>query len=113
VVRITLNATVDRMENIAITDLLPGGFEMENPRITEATNYAFVKNPSVPDYMDIRDDRINLYTAFHGGKRQMQFYYAVRAVTQGNFVYAPIVAETMYSAEYYSASGGGRLRVSR
>ncbi|MEW6511430.1 MAG: MG2 domain-containing protein [Bacteroidota bacterium] len=113
VVRITLSANVDQLENIAITDLLPGGFELENPRITDATNYAFIKNPSFPEYMDIRDDRINLYTSVRGGKRTMQFYYAVRAVTRGNFAYPPIVAEAMYNADYSSASGGGRLRVAR
>ena len=112
-VRLTLNSSVDALENIALTDLLPAGFEMENPRITEATNYAFIKNPAVAQYMDIRDDRINLYTAIRGGTRQMQFYYAVRAVTQGNFVAAPVVAEAMYDPRYYSASGAGRLRVGK
>jgi hypothetical protein len=104
---------VSGIDNIAITDLLPAGFEIENPRITEATNYAFIKNPATADYMDIRDDRINLYAGFRGGTRQMQFYYAVRAVTQGSFQYAPIVAEAMYNADYRSASGGGRLRVGK
>jgi uncharacterized protein YfaS (alpha-2-macroglobulin family) len=113
VVRLTLTASVNDLDNIAITDLLPGGFELENPRITEATNYSFIKNPASADYMDIRDDRINLYTAIRGGHRQMQFYYAVRAVTQGNFQYAPILAEAMYNADYRSASGGGRLRVGK
>ena len=113
VVRITLTSSVNDLDNVAVTDLLPAGFELENPRITEATNYAFIKNPSTADYMDIRDDRINLYTAFRGGNRQMHFYYAVRAVTQGNFQYAPVVAEAMYNAEYRSASGGGRLRVGK
>jgi alpha-2-macroglobulin len=113
VVRITLTSSVNDLDNIAITDLLPAGFELENPRITEATNYAFIKNPATADYMDIRDDRINMYTAIRGGRRQMQFYYAVRAVTQGVFQYAPVVAEAMYNADYRSASGGGRLRVGR
>lgn len=113
VVRITLNAGVDQLEYIAITDLLPGGFELENPRITEATNYAFIKDPSTAQYLDIRDDRLNLYTGIKGGKRQMHFYYAVRAVTQGSFQYAPIVAEAMYDASYYSASGGGKIRVTK
>ena len=113
VVRITLTSSVNDLDNIAVTDLLPGGFELENPRITEATNYAFIKNPASADYMDIRDDRLNLYTAIRGGQRQMQFYYAVRAVTQGNFQYAPVMAEAMYNADYRSASGGGRIRVGR
>ncbi len=113
VVRITLTSSVSDLDNIAITDLLPAGFELENPRITEATNYAFIKDPATADYMDIRDDRINLYTAFRGGARQMRFYYAVRAVTQGNFQYAPVAAEAMYNADYRSASGGGRLRIGK
>ena len=113
VVRLTLTSSVSDLDNVAITDLLPAGFEIENPRITEATNYAFIKNPSTADYMDIRDDRINLYTAFRGGNRQVRFYYAVRAVTQGNFQYAPVVAEAMYNGDYRSASGGGRLHVGK
>ncbi len=112
VVKITLNSSVDRLEYVAVTDLLPAGFEIENPRITETTNYAFIKNPSVPEYMDIRDDRINLYTSFRG-KRQQTFYYAVRAVTAGTFQYAPVVAEAMYDANYYSASGRGVVKVTR
>jgi uncharacterized protein YfaS (alpha-2-macroglobulin family) len=112
VVRITVNSSVERLENVAVTDLLPAGFEIENPRITEATTYAFIKNAGVPDYMDIRDDRINYYTSFRG-KKQVIFYYAARAVTQGTFQYAPVVAEAMYDANYYSASGRGVLRVVR
>lgn len=113
VVRVTLTASVDRLDNIAISDLLPGGFELENPRITEATNYAFIKNPTIPQYMDIRDDRINIYTGIRDGNRRQQFYYAVRAVTQGSFQYAPITATAMYDAEYVSASGGGKLRIGK
>ena len=84
VVRITLTSSVDRLEYVAVSDLLPAGLEIENPRLTEATAYPFIQNATVPEYMDIRDDRINLYTSFRGGKRQQVFYYAVRAVTAGN-----------------------------
>jgi uncharacterized protein YfaS (alpha-2-macroglobulin family) len=113
VVRVTLNSSVDLLENVAVSDLLPAGFEIENPRLTEMTNYPFIKNASQPEYMDIRDDRINFYTSFRGGKKQQVFYYAVRAVTQGTFRYAPIVAEAMYDGNYYSASGQAIVRVIR
>ena len=89
VVRLTLTSSVDRLAYVAISDLLPAGFEIENPRITETTNYSFIQNPAIAEYMDIRDDRILLYTSFRGGKRQQQFYYAVRAVTPGTFVLPP------------------------
>ena len=112
IVKLALNSSVDHLENIAISDLLPAGFEIENPRITETTDYAFIKNAASPEYLDIRDDRINIYMNFNG-QRQQFFYYMVRAVTAGTFVYAPVVAEAMYDANYYSASGYMKVNVSR
>ncbi|HEV8539417.1 MAG TPA: MG2 domain-containing protein [Bacteroidota bacterium] len=112
IVKLTLNCSIDNLENVAISDLLPAGFEIENPRITETTDYAFIKNATSPVYMDIRDDRINIYTNVFGNRQQF-FYYMVRAVTAGTFVYAPVVAEAMYDANYYSASGYGKVKVGR
>jgi alpha-2-macroglobulin len=54
-----------------------------------------------------------LYTGFHGGRRQQQFYYAVRAVTPGTFVLPPVNAEAMYDANYTSTSGQGRVHIVR
>jgi uncharacterized protein YfaS (alpha-2-macroglobulin family) len=113
VVRLTLTSSVDKLAYVAISDLLPAGFEIENPRITETTSYSFIQNPAIAEYMDIRDDRILLYTSFRGGKRQQQFYYAVRAVTPGTFVLPPVNAEAMYDANYSSTSGQGSVRVVR
>lgn len=110
IVRITAATDVDRLDNVAIVDLLPAGFEIENPRLIESTQYGFIKNASAPDHVDIRDDRINYYTNFNG-TRQRIFYYLVRAVTKGEFQYAPIAAEAMYDASYYSASGRGVVKV--
>jgi uncharacterized protein YfaS (alpha-2-macroglobulin family) len=113
VVRITLTSSVDRLEYVAVSDLLPAGLEIENPRLTEATAYPFIQNATVPEYMDIRDDRINLYTSFRGGKRQQVFHYAVRAVTAGTFVHPPVTAEAMYDGRYSSRAGAGTFRVVR
>ncbi len=113
VVKITVTSAVDRLENVAVNDLLPAGLEIENPRISDATHYAFIKNATLPDFLDIRDDRILFYTSFRGQGRQATFYYAVRAVSQGTFSYAPVVAEAMYDGNYRSASGGGEVRVGK
>jgi uncharacterized protein YfaS (alpha-2-macroglobulin family) len=111
VVRLTLTSPVDRLDHVVISDLLPAGFEIENPRLTEGTSYPFIQSAATPEYLDIRDDRVNVYTNFRGGKRQQTFYYAVRAVSPGSFVHPPVVAEAMYDGNYRSASGGGRVRV--
>ena len=112
VVRVTLRSSVDLLEHIAVSDLLPAGFEIENPRLSEMTGYSFVKDATAPEYLDVRDDRINFYTGFHGTKKAV-FFYAMRAVTPGRYRYAPIVAEAMYNGDYYSANGGGTITVSR
>jgi len=111
IVKLTLNSSINQIDNIAITDLLPGGFEIENPRITEAADYGFAKNSTTPVYQDIRDDRMNIYTNIQGSNRQQVFYYMVRAVSSGTFNYAPVVAEAMYNGDYYSASGQTKVTI--
>ena len=110
VIKITAATDVDRLDNVAISDLLPAGFEIENPRLVETTQYKFIQGESTPDYVDIRDDRINYYTNFNGTRLRI-FYYLVRAVSKGEFQYAPITAEAMYDGNYYSGSGRGVLKV--
>lgn len=110
IVKLSIHSDVDYLENVAITDLLPAGFEIENPRLTENTQYKFITSEDTPAYIDIRDDRINYYINF-SRDRQQTYYYLMRAVTQGEFVYAPIVAEAMYDGNYYSASGGRKVKV--
>jgi uncharacterized protein YfaS (alpha-2-macroglobulin family) len=111
IVKLTLAADFGGLQNVAISDLLPGGFEVENPRLTETGQYRFISKSDVPTYVDIRDDRINFYTNFERSERQRVFYYVVRAVTRGEFQYAPVVAETMYDGNYYSASGLGTVKI--
>ena len=69
----------------------------------------WVKSKAQPDYFDIRDDRINLYS--QAGKVTKYFYYTVRAVNTGSFVVGPVSADAMYDGEFHSYSGGGRVTV--
>ncbi len=111
VLKLTLQSDVEDLENVAITDLLPAGFEIENPRLSENTQYEFTKDADKPLYFDIRDDRINYYLNFTDESKTKTFYYLVRAVTKGDFNYAPVAAEAMYDENYYSASGGGIIHI--
>ncbi|RYZ45057.1 MAG: alpha-2-macroglobulin family protein, partial [Sphingobacteriales bacterium] len=67
------------VENIVITDMLPAGFEIENPRTREIPGMDWIKNAGVPVSLDVRDDRINLFVDLHNNRQV--YYYAVRAVT--------------------------------
>ncbi len=110
VVQLALSSpTGNDVENVVLTDLIPSGFEIENPRIVDDREMTWVKSKAQPDYFDIRDDRINLYS--QAGKVTKYFYYTVRAVNTGSFVVGPVSADAMYDGEFHSYSGGGRVTV--
>ncbi len=111
VVRLTLTADVNDIENIAVSDLLPAGLEIENPRLEESEQYGFLKNISTAEYVDIRDDRINYFTEFKYGGRTRTFAYLARAVSRGRFQLPPITAAAMYDGSYTSTYGRGMLTV--
>jgi uncharacterized protein YfaS (alpha-2-macroglobulin family) len=110
VVKITLTSTDSSpVENVVVTDLLPAAFEIENPRLTEPRDMPWIKAPSIPNHFDIRDDRINYYTTADNAPKT--FYYMVRVITKGTFTLGPVSADAMYSGDFRSYSGGGKVKV--
>ena len=110
VVRITLTSTNGlNVENVVVTDLLPAGLEVENPRLTEARDMPWISKPTTPDHFDLRDDRINFYTTATG--TQQTFYYLARAVSKGHFVLGPVSADAMYNPDYRSYNGAGTITI--
>jgi len=111
VVKVTVE-TVDynsSVENVAVTDLLPAGFEIENPRISAVPDLDWIKDASSYDYMDIRDDRITFFCTATG--KEKNFYYVVRAVSKGLYHMGPASADAMYNGEYHSYWGAGEVVV--
>ena len=110
VIKITASATDNSsIENVVITDLLPAGFEIENPRIGSVPELNWITNNTTPDHFDIRDDRINYFTTLNGYEKN--FYYLVRAVSKGTFQMGPVSADAMYDGEYHSINGAGTVTV--
>lgn len=110
VVKLTVQSTDNSVvENVVITDMLPAGFEIENPRLSETADMPWIKNNANPQHFDIRDDRINLFTEING--RSQEFYYLVRAVSPGTFRVGPASADAMYNGEYHSYNGAGLITI--
>ena len=62
IVGITLERSFNTpIENVVITDLLPAGFEIENPRTKEIPGMDWIKDAMTPDALDLRDDRIHFF----------------------------------------------------
>jgi uncharacterized protein YfaS (alpha-2-macroglobulin family) len=110
IVELTLESAYDSpIENIVLTDLLPGGFEIENPRTKEIPGMDWIKNESAPVALDVRDDRINLFVNAYAARHR--YYYAVRAVSLGQFKQGPVSADAMYNGEIHSYYGAQTIRV--
>jgi hypothetical protein len=110
VVEITLDkAYGGTIENIVITDLLPAGFEIENPRTKEIPGMEWITNASNPVSLDIRDDRIHFFV--DAREDRQKYYYAVRAVSPGQFKQGPVSADAMYNGEIHSYHGAGTIIV--
>ena len=111
VCKISLEGTGRYAENIVITDLLPAGFEIENPRLSASTELKWkTNNPINVQYMDIRDDRLLLFTNLDRYVKR-EFYYMLRVVSKGKFQLPVIGAEAMYSPEFHSYNGAGVIEV--
>ncbi|MFT3699274.1 MAG: MG2 domain-containing protein [Kofleriaceae bacterium] len=101
------NTSGATIQNIALVDRLPAGFEIENPRLGRTTKPDWVKDEDqwATDFMNMRDDRLEAFGTLppHTSKKLV---YTVRAVTAGKFTVPPIEAEAMYDATLWARAKG-------
>lgn len=97
------------VENVAVTDLLPACFEIENSRLVAEREMSWMKKHVVPEYTDIRDDRISFFSSLTGSVSY--FYYTVRVVSKGTYTLGPVSADAMYNGSYHSYSGSRTITV--
>ena len=94
------------LDNLVVVDLLPAGFEVDNPRLSSRGNLQFDPDCTFsPVNQDFRDDRVLLFSRDVEG--DLSFSYSVRAVTPGSFQVPGLIAEAMYDPEIYGRSNTG------
>ena len=111
IVRWQIDTQGGTLDHLVIEDLLPAGFEIENASLKTSQLVPWVRQKSnLPvRHQDIRDDRLIVFTReMHG---TFDFYYAVRAVTPGQYVRPPVTITAMYDPEVESIHDGGRVTV--
>src|SRR5690606_39149491 len=75
------NTTGERLDNIALVDRLPAGWEIENPRLGRGMQPDWVNTSHAwnADYLNVRDDRLEMFGPLGPGQT-VSVVYAVRAV---------------------------------
>ena len=93
--------------SVALTDLLPGGFEPVQSRTAEGAA-STVTGPSL-EYADVREDRVVIYA---GANDNVQTWsYRIRATNTGEFVVPPAWAQSMYERDRQARSLPGKVSV--
>jgi len=78
----------DGITNVALIDLLPGGFEILRDSVREG------KGAAGYDYVDLREDRAVFYATIPAMAHTIT--YQIKATNRGAFVVPPSYAESMY-----------------
>jgi len=105
---------VSRVENLALSSILPSGFEISNERLNEYDRPGWLNNIRPPlasaDYTDIRDDRINWFFSLSPNETKV-FAVQIHPSYAGEFKWPGLVLEAMYSPDYFARIAGGRVGV--
>ncbi|MEA9413276.1 alpha-2-macroglobulin family protein [Flavobacterium sp. PL02] len=95
------NQRNERVENVALSQILPSGFEIVNTRFTD---YGDATN-NVADYIDIRDDRTNFYFGLKAGETKV-FKILLNASYLGNYYLPGLQCEAMYDNTFLARTKG-------
>ncbi|MCV9927270.1 MG2 domain-containing protein [Flavobacterium sp. LS1R49] len=95
------NQRNERVENVALSQILPSGFEIVNTRFTD---YGDAIN-NVADYIDIRDDRTNFYFGLKAGETKV-FKILLNASYLGNYYLPGLQCEAMYDNTFLARTKG-------
>ena len=110
---ITAEAMEKSLSNVVINDLLPAGFEIENPRLKTTARLSWIpKQGASIDFQDIRDDRLLIFASL-SPSQPLKFYYSLRAVCVGDFKLPPIAVECMYNPLIAGSASSGVVTVVR
>ena len=110
VVKLTVDTKGRDLDQLVIEDLLPAGWEIENPNLATSQQFPWLKEKEEADgHREARDDRMLIFTGSVDGRAS--FYYAVRAVTPGTYALPPVTVAGMYEPEIRGVSAGGEVRV--
>jgi uncharacterized protein YfaS (alpha-2-macroglobulin family) len=131
-VHIKIRSIDGNVDDVAIVDLLPGGFEpvlqvaatqtesgaeyfeSDEAYATEASNWTSplsIGGGWKPSYADIREDRVVFYGAVTN--TMTEFTYKIKATNSGQFVVPPAYAESMYNRLLQARSVPASLTVGR
>jgi uncharacterized protein YfaS (alpha-2-macroglobulin family) len=100
------NTSRNYVENIALTELFPSGWEILSTSFTDMEG----GSNKQADFTDIRDDRVNFYFNL-GSHNSKTFTVQLNAAYLGKYYKFGVQAEAMYDDDYMVRSKGNWIEV--
>jgi uncharacterized protein YfaS (alpha-2-macroglobulin family) len=100
---------------VMVSDYLPAGFEIDNPRLVSSGNagaLTWITDAAAPVHAEFRDDHFS--AAFTRSSRSPAVFtvaYVVRAVSPGTYVLPQAFVEDMYRPDRYGRTATGTVTV--
>ncbi len=91
------------VSNVAVLDLLPGGFEIAENSLTPGAGRQGMA------YVDVREDRVVFFGDATSTTRELT--YAIKPASRGEFTVPPVAAEAMYDRAVFARGIPGRITV--
>ncbi|MFB2553827.1 alpha-2-macroglobulin family protein [Ensifer soli] len=111
---LTVTEENDWPSRVLITDLLPAGFEIDNPSLVgsaELSNFDWIGDVE-PAHTEFRNDRfVAAFDRSQGDNREITLAYVVRAVTPGTYAHPAASVEDMYRPQFSARTATGVMAV--
>jgi len=99
-----LNTKGSYLEGMALTQIIPSGWEIRSGRLNKSTNLT----ESGYEYRDVRDDRVHTFFDLRGTQT---YALLLNATYEGEFFLPPVSVEAMYDKSVSARSKGSKVRV--
>ncbi len=102
IVTVANPGTMGYQKDMALAQIFPSGWEIRNTRMEDVVS---VHEKDVPDYRDVRDDRV--YTYFNiAANRSKTFVVLLNAAYTGRFYLPAVTCEAMYNSDVSARKPG-------
>ncbi|MGV8935496.1 MAG: alpha-2-macroglobulin family protein [Allorhizobium sp.] len=114
VVVLKVTETNDWPQQLLITDLLPAGFEIDNPNLVDSAtlaNFGWIEQTTAA-HTEFRNDRfVAAIDRPADDNSEITLAYVVRAVTPGTYDQPAASVEDMYRPQFFARTSTGRMEV--
>ena len=115
VVVLTVTEAKPQFARVALTDYLPAGFEIDNPKLVSSADTGglpWIGQAANPVHTAFRDDRfVAAFDRKADGPVVYRVAYIVRAVSPGDYVLPQAVVEDMYRPDRFGRTDTGAVTV--